>query len=135
LPIGYKLQPVITTTLASNPFAPLATTTTMGHPFSFASNGTLGDPFQPTKPNTIVFVAFPLALDPPNNPFQSNVVVVAFALASIVKPIFDLFSLGVQASNVFFSTINVSTFDLVTTSAPPSSYPNILKSNTTNGST
>jgi hypothetical protein len=41
--------------------------------FSFATNGTMGDPFQP---NTIVSITFPLTPNPPSNPFQFNVIVV-----------------------------------------------------------
>ncbi len=82
-----------------------------------------------------MFVVFPVALDP-TNPFQPNVVVVdPFAHASIIKPIFELFSFGVQASNVPFNTIGVSSFDLVATSIPSSGYPNIFMLSTTNGST
>jgi hypothetical protein len=136
LPINYELKPSTTTTLASNPFASLTTTTTMGHPFSFVANGTLGDPFKPTKPNTTMFVAFPTALNPPNDPFQPNATIVdPFAPTLIIKLVFYSFSFGVQASNVYFITIGVSSFDLVATNVPPSGYPNIFTSNTTNGST
>jgi len=128
-------EPAATTTPALDLFAPPATTATMD-PFSSAANGTLGDPFQPTKPNTAVSVAFPPASDPPSGPFQPNAAVAdPFAPASTVKPVSDPFSLGVQASNVSFSNIGVSAFDLAATTAPPNGYPDIFASSTANGST
>jgi hypothetical protein len=134
LPIISELEHVATTTPPLDPFTPLATTTTMD-PFSFVANGTLGVPFQPTKPNTIMSIAFAHASNPPNSPFQLNVIIAnPFALASIVKLISNPFSFGVQVSNVSFNTIGVLAFDLPTTSAPPSGYPNIFALNTTNGS-
>jgi len=49
----------------------------------------MGDPFQPTKPNTSVSIAFPLASNPPNGPFQPNVTIDdPFALASTIKTYF-----------------------------------------------
>ncbi|CAK9870565.1 unnamed protein product [Sphagnum jensenii] len=128
-------EPAATTTPALDLFAPPATTATMD-PFSSAANGTLGDPFQPSKPNTAVSVAFPPASDPPSGPFQPNAAVAdLFAPASTVKPVSDPFSLGVQASNVSFSNIGVSAFDLAATTAPPNGYPDIFASSTANGST
>jgi hypothetical protein len=111
--------PTATTTIALDPFTPHVTTTTMD-PFSFATNGTMGDPFQLTKPNTTMSITFPLASNPPNGPFQPNATIDSpFALASTIKHISNSFSFGVQTSNVSFNTINVSTFDLPTTNAPP----------------
>jgi hypothetical protein len=105
-------------------------------PFHLLQNGILGDPFQPTNPNTLVSITFPPASNPPNNPFQPNATFVdPFAHVSIVKPIFDPFSLGVQANNVSFSTIGVLDSDLATTNAFLSGYPNIFVLSTTNGST
>ncbi len=105
-------------------------------PFSFVANGTMGDPFQPTKPNITMYVAFPPASNPLGDPFQPNVTTAnPFALASTIKHVSDLFSLGVQANNVSFSTISVLAFDSLATSAPPSGYPNIFGLSTTNGST
>jgi hypothetical protein len=135
LPIGFKPKSTTKTTPTSDPFAPLVTTTTMD-PFSFVVNGTIGDPFQPIKPNTIVSITFPPTSDPPNNPFQPNIEITnPFAPASTIKPIFNPFSLGVQASNVSFNTIRVLTFHLAAISVPPSGYPNIFVLNITNGST
>jgi hypothetical protein len=105
-------------------------------PFSFVANGTIDDPFQPIKPNITMYVTFPPTLDPPSNPFRASAEVAdPFALNSTIKPISNPFSLGVQASNVSFSTISVLTFDLTTTSAPPSGYPNSFTLSITNGST
>jgi hypothetical protein len=105
-------------------------------PFSFATNGTLGDPFQPIKPNTTMFITFPPTSDPPSNPFQPNAKVAKpFTPTSTLKPISDPFSLRVQVSNMSFSTISVLTFDLVATSAPLNGYPNIFASSIANGST